>query len=159
MPMTHIISGFNRDSVPLIRAALTHLQYAHNQRQELSHLKDLIDPESLDTAAIAQLCEDIADKEGPEGYMVLAISTAHITSEDTFALRAKTREPYNMVLERTTGYFIKLFDDWEMMDGEELKGFSEELKEILKWAHAAGYRMVELDRDAEIIDQFPTFDW
>jgi hypothetical protein len=90
-----------------------------------------------------------------ESYKVLALSTGHITKEDTDALNAAAADPEeNMVMKRDTGWFIKLYYVPDISDQH-----SPAIKLIIKLAVNAGFQMIEFDGDAGYIDGLPTFDW
>lgn len=91
-----------------------------------------------------------------ECYQVIAMSTAHLTAEDRTSLSLAAREGDGMVFERDTGYFIKLYEPGE--PGNYRHGHSDAIKAIIRWALYEGYRMIEIDCDAEELPHFPTFD-
>ena len=110
-----------------------------------------------------------------EVYSVLVLSTAHITKEDADVLHSIThRHPYilnhpfaNMIMERDTGYFMKLYEEEYLNDlaaypkvmAENMR-FSTALQKIITYAYSEGHRMIEFDRDAEKYPEFfETFDW
>ena len=92
-----------------------------------------------------------------EEYKVVAMSTSHLTEEDRDLLVEAVNDADQMVLERETGFFIKLFD--EEVPHNYRHGHSETIKDIIRWAHDSGYRMIEFDSDAEVLNQFPVFEW
>lgn len=100
-----------------------------------------------------------------ESYKVLALSTGHITKEDTDALNAAAADPEeNMVMKRDTGWFIKLYyvpdiSDQHTVNRNMRHGVSPAIKLIIKLAVNAGFQMIEFDGDAGYIDGLPTFDW
>ena len=91
---------------------------------------------------------------GLAAYAVAALNTAHLAEGDHGALsRAGTTMTDGMVFERETGYFIKLYDQLE----QNLRtGFSPTLRRIVADLHGKGYRMLEFDTDAPVIDVYPT---
>lgn len=93
-----------------------------------------------------------------ETYAVVALSTGHLTLEDRDALtEAATCADENMVMARTTGFFIKLHD---LADSDDLRhGHSESIKRIIQWAKGLGFQGIEFDMDAGQISCFPTYDW
>ena len=60
---------------------------------------------------------------------------------------------------RETGFFIKLYEDEQSEDVNLYHGYSETIKDIIRWAYESGYRMIEFDCDANVLPQFPVFDW
>ena len=110
-----------------------------------------------------------------EEYKVLAISTSHLSKEDTSVFHSLSHHhldaydhPFrHMVMARDTGWFIKLYDEADYNDlvtypqaiGEGMR-FSPALHKIIMFAHSNGYRMIEFDRDAEEYPNlFETYDW
>lgn len=95
-----------------------------------------------------------------ERYLVVAMSTGHLTEADNDVLTAAADDvDESMVMGRDTGFLIKLYKD-ELSEGLNLHhGHSETIKDIIKWAYERGYQMIEFDSGAEVLPQFPTFDW
>ena len=100
-----------------------------------------------------------------ESYKVLVLSTAHLTKRDSLELAelasAGNLRYDSMVLEREFGFFVKLYEppkggDEDMNGRDEL---SPDFKRIIDYAVAHGYRMVEFDRDGDIVDIFPSHEW
>jgi len=60
-----------------------------------------------------------------------------------------------MVMERDTGFLVKLYDDVEYFADEP---YSDNLRGLLMSAHQAGFRMMEFDSDATILEDTPYFD-
>ena len=100
-----------------------------------------------------------------ETYKVIALSTAHISKEDAAALDAAAADPEeNMVMKRSTGWFIKLYweqdsNDQETKNRNRRHGVSAEIKDLLSMAANAGFQMVEFDSDADCVAGIPIFDW
>ncbi len=110
-----------------------------------------------------------------ETYTVLAISTSHMTKKDNDVLHSIThRHPHgldhpfaNMVMNRDTGYFMKLYDEADLNDLtlhpkviDEGMRFSPALQKVIMYAHSEGHRMIEFDCDApEYPELFETFNW
>ena len=90
-----------------------------------------------------------------EQYRCVALSTAHIKKVDLMALDRQS-EDEQMVLVRDTGYFIKLYEE---EDYNCHSSYSLRLNVLIRKAHMAGFRMIELDRDAPILDNFPSSEW
>jgi hypothetical protein len=88
----------------------------------------------------------------PEEYRCVAVSTAHLTAaaKDCLSLEVAS----NMVMDRDTGWFVKLYDDWPS------NAWTDEphLLVILFWAWNNNYRLIEFDADALELDQFVTFE-
>lgn len=103
--------------------------------------------------------EFLIDANQPEEqYRVIAISTGHLTEEDISALEiAADDSDENMVLERDTGFFIKLYEDDEDGGINLRHGHSDTIQTLIQWCHAAGFRMIEFDCDAPTLPHFPVF--
>ena len=91
-------------------------------------------------------------------YRVVAVSTGHLTSSDMRYLEGVSKyvvdtERDNMVMARDTGWFIKLYDEPEY---NQRVGLSIAANELLKLAHMAGFKMVEFDSEAEVVDGIPS---
>lgn len=110
--------------------------------------------EALDAGA------ELAGKKLPglETYRVVALSTKHLSHQDCSELRHLTHGPeeYGMVLARDTGWFIKLYEE---LDSSMDIVTNSSLRHIIKWAHSHGFRMVEFDCDAGIVDELNQYKW
>jgi len=99
-----------------------------------------------------------------EQYKATVLSTSHLTPEDITQLSDAASDPDEwMVMERTPGYFIKLYapdpeSDPHSPTSNLRHGHSSSLKTILKWAETEGYRLIEFDRDAPTSAIFPLFE-
>ena len=82
-----------------------------------------------------------------ESYKTVCISTGDITERDIGMLEESDS---NMVMSRDTGFFLKLYEERES-NMEEFGGVSLRLLSIIQAAHGAGYRMIEIDADAQTI--------
>ena len=82
-------------------------------------------------------------------YKCLAISIAHLTSSDIRILECRpvNDTELNMIMERDTGFFIKLYED---IEDNVYPAMTTTFNSILVQAAKAGYRLVEFDRDAPI---------
>ncbi|MFA0809315.1 DUF5983 family protein [Microbulbifer epialgicus] len=92
-----------------------------------------------------------------ENYKVVAISTGHLSIEDRDTLIEAGNNGDQMVMQRDSGFFLKLFEDETLNRGRF--GNSETMENIIQWAYKANYRMIELDSCAEAVPHFPIFDW
>jgi len=101
---------------------------------------------------------EMPDPSQIETYKVVALSTGHLTIEDRDALQAAADDiEETMVMGRSTGFFIKLYD---LADSDDLRhGHSESIKRIVQWAKGLGFQMIEFDRDADTLPCFPVYDW
>lgn len=141
----------------VVLAALRHLQRAVESKEDLSYLSDIIDPESLRHSPIDPLCEEINLGLVEEHYQVAAMSTSHLTEEDRDALIASIEQGEQMVLQRQAGFFLKLYAEGSPENYRH--GVSDTLSDIIRWAVQSGYRMIEFDADADVLPQFPVFEW
>lgn len=90
-------------------------------------------------------------------YKVLGVSTAHLKEEDHKALSELAADPEcNVCAGRTTGWFIKLYENAESNLG--YANMSDTFHKILLSALAAGYRMVEFDSAATVHEEFEVFE-
>ena len=62
-----------------------------------------------------------------------------------------------MVLERDTGFFVKLYSDEPDMNINPK--YSDSLVQIINWAQQTGHRMIEFDGDADAHSEFMTHSW
>lgn len=88
------------------------------------------------------------DFERAESYVNVAVSIGHFTDDDVAKLFSSISS--NMIMERDTGFFIKLYDEVEYTQNL-IDNLSDEAQQVILQAHAYGARMVEIDRDAEMI--------
>lgn len=86
-------------------------------------------------------------------YKCIAISTAHLDHHDRMVLENSDK---NMIMGRDTGWFVKLYED-EPLSG--LSMFTPKFQTLVSDIYAAGYRMIEFDGDAPVLDGYATFDW
>ena len=101
----------------------------------------------------------------PQIDLMLTCSTAHVTDEDNQALGRFAKE--NTEGPDTSDHFVADFGYgyilWVNNDGDftEYKGkLSDAAIGLLGFAFNQGVQFLRLDRDAQILDGFPTFaDW
>lgn len=94
---------------------------------------------------------------GYESYKVIALSTAHISCDDSENLMDMAdSSDYGMIMSRDSGFFIKLYSESESNHYKEL---SDAANLILSWAFNQGARMVEFDCDAGEVEGLPVFAW
>lgn len=106
----------------------------------------------------ALLADSVSSTPAPvEEYKVVALSTGHLTEADRDALADAINDGDHMVLQRESGFFLKLYEENTCLN--LCHGHSESIKEIIQWAHKAGYLMLEFDADAMVLPQFPVYDW
>jgi hypothetical protein len=88
-------------------------------------------------------------------YKTVGISVDHISEADRDSLsELAADESCGMILERDTGWFIKLYED---IDSNNRYLISEGLKSLLESCLKAGYRMIEIDCDAQTYENLPTY--
>ncbi|OLF82031.1 hypothetical protein AWH63_10860 [Marinobacter sp. C18] len=98
------------------------------------------------------------DPAKAETYRAVAMTTAHLRLSDNESLECAAKNPQNnLVMGRETGFLIKLPAGDDKV--EKVADLSDEAQRILKWASEAGFRAVEFDNVADMIDGFPTFNW
>ena len=91
-----------------------------------------------------------------ETYQVIALSTSHIEEDDTGALRIAAFQT-NMVIERESGFFIKLY--MNDLAGNLRGDYSPSLCKVIEFAFNNDFQMIELDSDAEAIPELDQHDW
>lgn len=92
-----------------------------------------------------------------ESYHVAVLSTSHLTLKDAQFLSDSISSGEQMVLQRDTGFFIKLYPGSSRQNFRH--GHSNYIKNIIKWALANNFQMIEFDSDGEILPLFPVFNW
>lgn len=96
-----------------------------------------------------------ADKAGlKETYSVMAVSTSNLPEDEVKALELRES---TMLMKRDTGFFIKLYEE-QNYSLDHWKGFTH-LSALITYAHDLGFRMIEFDGKAPILETFPKFDW
>jgi hypothetical protein len=96
---------------------------------------------------------DVSAPNDIETYRVMAISSGHLTFEDTQLLDYKANHyAENMVMGRDTGFFMKLYEKDQCNDDDS---YSESLKDIIRYAVTHGFRMIEFDCDAPVCELWP----
>ena len=94
-------------------------------------------------------------RESDDAYRVIGISTGHLSCDDEVLLSTLSFSgECNMIRERDTGWWMKLYTD---LENNFYDGMSNELKEIVTASHFAGYQMIEFDGDANFYG-FKRFD-
>lgn len=95
--------------------------------------------------------------EEGESYRVMAISISHITELDSTFLSKLANDGDNMIMERDSGFFIKLYgDELELNEREEL---SVSLNKIITHACNHGFQMIEIDQAIPALDIFRVHEW
>lgn len=81
-------------------------------------------------------------------YQCIGVSTSHLTSDDKDKLSLTADGECNMIMERDTGFFIKLYEETEYTHNL-CDNLSQEAQDVIMACHAAGFRMIEFDCDAD----------
>lgn len=101
-------------------------------------------------------------KAHKDTYQCIGLNLDHLQDDDKHALDCMTAE--SMVMERDTGWFVKLYEvDDESVSVEEhykqmYPGATENLLSIMCAVYRAGFRLIEFDTDALHVDDLPVFD-
>lgn len=93
-----------------------------------------------------------------ETYKAVALSTGHLRESDAKALSFLVGTD-QLIMERDTGFFVKLMVDTENKGINARPELSPEFNRIIQWASEKGFALIEFDGAAETVDIFPTFDW
>lgn len=89
-------------------------------------------------------------------YKAIGIYIGHLSKPDREALKELSEDgEVTMVMERDTGFFVKLYDEAKYNVYGELSDLA---NNILAFAYEAGFRMIEFDCDATAYDCLPCFD-
>jgi hypothetical protein len=92
-----------------------------------------------------------------EQYKCIAISTGHLSPDDLGRLhRIVSAGNCNMVMERDTGFFVKLYGV-NVDVPEHFLGMSDHFNDLLRQVALAGYLLVEFDCDAQVYSCLPVF--
>ena len=92
-------------------------------------------------------------------FRCIVLSIVHLSREDQNDLYSAILDNDGMVLERDTGYLIKLYEiDHDDPNYNLGFGSSESIKAIIMAAYAAGYRMIDFNADGPVCDDFPVYD-
>lgn len=81
-------------------------------------------------------------------YKAIAISTSHLTQDDKDKLTNTAESDCGMIVERDTGYFIKLYDEVEYTRNL-IDNLSQGAQDVIMACHDGGFTMIEFDRDAD----------
>jgi hypothetical protein len=129
---------------------------AITQREKLIILHALINMPNISHDDLKTISDKVKASSQHNSYAAIAMCTGHLTEEDKLALSHAINEGSNQVLERETGYFIKI----ELTQVPRAYSFakSDNFKMILQWAHASGYQLIEFDTDADAMSQFEYFE-
>lgn len=148
-------SGRNLD---VILGALRWFQSSKNAELDMSEICDIVDPDTVSSSYIDVLAEQLnfgGQTRRPESYSTLVLSTAHFTVEDNENLNVDS----HWIHQTDYGFRIKLHPTLTVRELEQVTTLSDSIKRVFDFALASGYRAVEFDRDADALDELPTFDW
>ena len=81
-------------------------------------------------------------------YKCIGLSTSHLTRDDKDKLTRTAATDCGMIMERDTGYFIKLYVEKEYAL-DLIDNLSQEAQDVIMACHEAGFRLIEFDRDAD----------
>lgn len=85
---------------------------------------------------------------------LVCVSTAHITRDDRDLLDDHVTL---MIYEKEDyGYFVRVPSNLEEID---LSEYSQAFRDLLAAADVAGCSWLEIDRDGDVIDGLPAFEW
>lgn len=84
-----------------------------------------------------------------EQYKAIGLSTGHVKESDHVILeRMASKLQYNQVMNRETGWLVKLYDGSDMIT-DYFKALSPEFREMLVTVYKSGFRMIEFDMDID----------
>lgn len=141
----------------ILLSALRHLQKAIEAGANLSYLSDIVDLGTVTSEEIDALCACLnVGHEEAEEYRVLAVSTSHLHKSDIHGMECAARTgTEQMLMERDTGFFLKLYEEDTEPERNVRPEWSNDANRIIRWAYVHGYRMIEFDADAQTMDTFP----
>lgn len=156
-----LVSNRNLD---IILGALRWFQSCKNGEHDMSEICDIVDPDTVSPSYIDQLCENLNGADGSskfESYGTLVLSTAHMMHEDSVNLAIPAANGcFYWVQDTGVGFRIKLN---AVLTVHELESYGIELSNPLKnafsFAMANGYSAIDFDRDADVVDELPSFAW
>lgn len=91
-----------------------------------------------------------------ESETIITLSTGHISEETTNILDNDELNGINVYKKGEYGWIIYILD--EKQEGS-LKELPEDLKEVIRFARDKKSKMICLDRDAELVNDLPVFNW
>ena len=88
-----------------------------------------------------------------EVYRCAALSSAHLGPDDRRALtRYVESGAEQMVTERDTGFFVKLYEEWACnAEAAFMRALSKRTRALIQALHRAGFRLIEFDGDAILL--------
>lgn len=99
-------------------------------------------------------------------YQTIAMYKCHLTEDDFDSFQAALSDGNPRIMSHYHAYFLKLYDagendsvDFSEGTGNYQLAASPQCKAIIQWAYNNGYRMIEFDLHAPVIDLFPLFEY
>lgn len=93
--------------------------------------------------------------------MMLVLGTGHITETTAEMLNEALRDdadfPVSLYGKGKYGWFLNVLND--LSEVEEHRWMTPDLFQVLTFARAQGCDWVMLDRDGDIIDELPSYEW
>jgi hypothetical protein len=136
------------------------LEFTDQQMDMLNEVTDMSVSEINEILGRASTSWDSIKYNLPikEQYTTLVLSTAHISEEDIRYLSEldESHLLHNMVMERDTGIFVKLYEEF---DPQVCADLEQSFAGILEKATSLGYRMIEFDLDAPVVAELPVYEW
>jgi hypothetical protein len=122
---------------------------------------------SLSIESARQLAADIlASIDGRcinEASLMLTMSTAHVDKATIECLELQTDDVPPSYLKGDYGWFVSVpfatYDGPATVASHDPATCPEDLRGVLAYARARGYRWICLDRDGDLIDTLPQYKW
>lgn len=92
-----------------------------------------------------------------EIHKTLVLSTAHMTLEDSEII--PFAHNVGLVVYELEEYGWLIYVNPEMLDIARLNDFSDAFKQAIKLAQDNECAYLRFDRDANVVDELPSFDW
>jgi hypothetical protein len=93
--------------------------------------------------------------ETEDQYLCIALSTKHV---ERAVMEQLDEHRSDMILKRDTGFFIKLFEEFDSVV-ELFKGYPNSFLDMLDLLHQRDFRMIEIDCDAMVNPCLATYSW
>lgn len=101
---------------------------------------------------------------GLKQFQTIAMHKSHLTEADFVSFQAALSDGDPRIMSHYHAYFLKLYDagendsvDFAEGTGNYQLAASPQCKAIIQWAYNNGYRMIEFDLHAPVMDMFPVF--
>lgn len=124
------------------------------------HSTSMLNQSDSGTAA-ESVCQQNQFEAHPDRYTCIGINLNHLTEDDKHTLDCHL--PNSMVMERETGWFVKLYQPDIAASVEEFytakyPGITLNLLKIFCGAYRAGFRLIEFDLHAQEVCGLSLFD-